>query len=390
MWVINTKENQDLLIKIIASVLLERPLEEAVKNSITNEKILELYNLSKPQDLAHILHIALCRNNLLDNEFHASALLQRQEIMALYRYETMKYESDRIYNVLYKNNIPFVPLKGAYIRKFYPEEYMRTSCDVDVFVKKEHARRACQVICNELSYTETERSSHDIALHNQKGDFHVELHFSLIMGELDKADEFLENAWDYVDTSIDSSKGAKLTNEFFFTYFIAHTAKHFMHGGCGIRPFMDLYLIRKNMQFDENVLSLYLDKSGMTKFTKGAIELSQAWFGDKEHTNVSSTMQDFLFESGVYGSQENFVAMRKVQNKGLVNRLFLPYKQMKRFFPKLEKMPVLLPYYWGVRLVNVITSGRTMRTINEIQTTTSMSEDKVNAMKALCNELGME
>ncbi len=386
----NTKENQDLLIEIIASVLLDKPLSEDVKNSLTNEKIIQLYNMSKPQDLAHILHMSLCQNNLSHLEGQLAPLLQKQEIVALYRYETMKYESDRIFETLSQCNIPFVPLKGAFIRKFYPKEYMRTSCDVDVFVNKENLDDAVNAVIQKLSYVKKHHGDHDVGLQNPKGDFYMELHFSLIMGELDKIDDFLENAWDYVNLDGDISQGAQFTNEFFLTYIISHAAKHFMYGGCGIRPFMDLYLIRKNMQFDEQILSQLFEKAGITKFAKGAFELSDAWFGSGEHTDVSSKMQDFIFQSGVYGSQENFVAMRKVQNKGIVNRLFLPYKQMKRYYPKLEKMPVLLPYYWCVRLFKVVKTGRTKRTVTELKTGSNMSKDKVQSIKELCKELGMQ
>ncbi|MBO4954226.1 MAG: nucleotidyltransferase family protein, partial [Clostridia bacterium] len=33
--------------------------------------------------------------------------------------------------------IDFMPLKGAVIRQYYPEPWMRTSCDIDIHVKKD-------------------------------------------------------------------------------------------------------------------------------------------------------------------------------------------------------------------------------------------------------------
>ena len=33
-----------------------------------------------------------------------------------------------------KVQIPFLPLKGSVIRQYYPEPWMRTSCDIDILV----------------------------------------------------------------------------------------------------------------------------------------------------------------------------------------------------------------------------------------------------------------
>ena len=40
---------------------------------------------------------------------------------------------------LEKAEIPFLPLKGSVIRKYYPEPWMRTSCDIDLLIHKEEA-----------------------------------------------------------------------------------------------------------------------------------------------------------------------------------------------------------------------------------------------------------
>ena len=37
----------------------------------------------------------------------------------------------------------------------------------------------------------------------------------------------------------------QMSNDMFVFYHIAHMAKHFIAGGCGIRSFIDLYLLKK-------------------------------------------------------------------------------------------------------------------------------------------------
>ena len=34
--------------------------------------------------------------------------------------------------------------------------------------------------------------------------------------------------------------------------------------------------------------------------------------------------------------------------------VFLPYKRMKAQFPTLEKLPILLPYYWLIRIIHFL------------------------------------
>ena len=57
--------------------------------------------------------------------------------MALYRYEQKKYVKEQIEKVLDRENIEHIFLKGATLCNYYPEPWMRTSCDIDVLVKRE-------------------------------------------------------------------------------------------------------------------------------------------------------------------------------------------------------------------------------------------------------------
>ena len=73
---------------------------------------------------------------------------------AVFRYEQLNYENERICMALEKAQIPFIPLKGSIIRKYYPESWMRTSCDVDVLVHEEDAEKAVDVLVKEYGYTQ--------------------------------------------------------------------------------------------------------------------------------------------------------------------------------------------------------------------------------------------
>ncbi len=382
---------QDLLIEIIKCVLTQTQLSDSIKQELNDEVVTALFRLAKPQDLAHILNMAFSECDYVVNDQSLYARLQKEEMMALYRCETQKYEISSILNLLDENDVEYIPLKGSYLRAFYPTEYIRTSSDADILVKDEKAQKVSDLICEKLGYKFLLRSSHDFVLSNAQESFTAEIHFSLYLGELEKADAFLENVWSY---AVKTPKGEYLLEqEFFITYILAHIAKHFLHGGCGVRPFMDLYIIKNKIDYSEEKLNTLLEKAGLTDFAKAAFCLSDTWFSGEKHTEITRDMQDFIFKSGLYGSQQTYVAMQSAKSgsgsKNIASRFFLPLENMKRYYPMLEKFPVLLPLFWCVRASKVIFRGDLKKTVSEIQLSQSISQSSIDNAKSLRDKLGI-
>lgn len=48
-------------------------------------------------------------------------------MIAIYRYEKINYELNRLRSALNEAQIPFIPLEGSVLRQYYPEPWMRTS-----------------------------------------------------------------------------------------------------------------------------------------------------------------------------------------------------------------------------------------------------------------------
>lgn len=70
----------------------------------------------------------------------------------MYRYKTINCELEQIGKTLEKANIPFILLKGSVIRKYYPESWMRTSCDIDILVNELDLNSAIRLLCDSLRY----------------------------------------------------------------------------------------------------------------------------------------------------------------------------------------------------------------------------------------------
>lgn len=183
--------------------------ELCADNSGNNEKVLPdtsarflsaLYGVSKKHDIAHLVGDALIKNGLIENG-DIKSQFQNQIVMAIYRYENLNYELGRISKILEETKIPFIPLKGAVIRKFYPEPWMRTSCDIDILVHENDLEMATAVLKEKLGYTyeRKEKGSHDIQMYSLSG-VHLELHYTLLEeGRLLKADKILSKIWDYAE-----------------------------------------------------------------------------------------------------------------------------------------------------------------------------------------------
>jgi hypothetical protein len=75
-------------------------------------------------------------------------------------------------------------------------------------------------------------------------------------------------------------------------------------------------------------------------------------FTEKKQDSFSELVLKYIFSGGVFGSQENNIAVEKTKVNVVgytLKRLFLPYKSMVIAYPILKKVPVLLPFCWIAR-----------------------------------------
>lgn len=373
----------DLIASEVCGMTIDRSQYE-----LTDEELAKLYKLSKSHDLAHLVGDALIKNDLIgDGEIKAK--FQKQIMLAVYRYEKINYELGRLRKVLNEAKIPFIPLKGSVLRRYYPEPWMRTSCDIDVLVHEEAVDQAAQSIVEKLGYAYEKKQYHDISLMSD-GSVHLELHHTIKENNAN-IDALLSECWDYAAPSDDYE--CCFTNEFFYFHQIAHASYHFLHGGCGVRPILDLYLLQRKMPFDSTVLDEMLEKSGIKKFFDAAKAISEVWFGDGEHTDVTRRMEDYLLRGGVYGSTANSMAVGQQKEKGrlgyIINRIWLPYELLCITYPRLKGRKYLQLFYeikrW-LRIFNPEARTHKKRELDAIKNLSAKHKSDVNCM---LNELGL-
>ena len=383
---------KEQLISLLRRSLCGTALTDAEKEGLNTQSLGTIYALAKSHDLAHMVADALYAEGI-EAESLVAEKLQKAQMLAMFRYTKTQYDFEMLCEALETAQIPHLPLKGSVLRDYYPSPELRTSCDIDVLVSPDDLERAIAVLTEELGYRMERRYSHDVSLFSPS-EIHVELHFDLLEKD-EKVGEVLSSVWETGKVAEGKSYQYQMSHEMFAVYHIAHMAEHFMSGGCGVRPFLDLWVMKHKMGYDANKTFELLRACGLQDFAKGAMALSDVWLAGDAHTALTREIEDYVMGAGVYGTVENKIAMTQSTKKEgklryLWKRIFLPYGRLKQFYPKLENHPVLYPYYTVKRWIWFLGRKDKKRAWHELQASGKLSQDKKERISALCDALDLK
>lgn len=379
----------ELLFALLRSEICgtDENLPQNVSESILNE----LFDVAKSQAVVHIVSNALHKLGILGANA-ASKKFLKEQMLAVYRCEQHKRALGEISAVLEENQIPYIPLKGSVLRAYYSEDWMRMSCDIDILIHEEDLPRAIDALVSQASYkTNRKLQYHDVSLYSPFG-IHLELHFH-IKEDMSNIDGLLTTVWEHSVRDSNEKFCYYQTNEFFVFHHIAHMAYHFIHGGCGIKPFIDLYIITRKMEYDEKVARDFCRQCGMEDFYCHVLYLTEVWFGNKPHTALSSQMEEYILNGGVYGTRENkeLVSQSKRRNKlqYAISRIWIPYDVLKTTYPIIVKHKWLLPFMQVRRWIAFVVFGKRKRSVQASKDNRSTPKEQVSAMTDFLNEIGL-
>ena len=360
-----------ITLPILRSAVSDTPIPDACRNKLSPEMLQSVYAFAKKYDIAQIAAVALLADNTLRTDSIVETFFRKSLYIAVTRYEQMDYEIRRIREVFDAQKISYILLKGAQMRQYYPEPWMRTSCDVDILIRAEDTTRASDILTEKLSYVLTGRTPHDISFETQERKVHIELHHSLVeANRAAKASDVLSGVWEKAEIAEKTCRYT-MPDELFYFYHIAHMAKHFEYGGCGVRPFIDLWILNHRLTLDRAKRTALLREGGLLKFSEACETLSEVWFGDEEPTELTGLLEKYVLSGGMYGNIENMVAVQKNQDGGrlhyIFRRLFMPYERLKNVYPILQKHKWLTPVMQLRRWYDMIATGRMKRTVGEIK-----------------------
>ena len=145
---------------------------------LTDDEVKELYNLSKNHDVINLIADALIKNGLIKMSSPYYPKFKYELKYSAGFVANLEYEIEHIKSVFEKNKIEYILLKGSVLRNYYPEPWMRTSCDIDILVHDEQLDMAVKALTQTGYRVDGNKHYHDINLY-APGGMHLELHHNI-------------------------------------------------------------------------------------------------------------------------------------------------------------------------------------------------------------------
>lgn len=277
---------------------------------------------------------------------------------AVRKVAAFELERAAVLEAMERAGIWHMPLKGCVLKDLYPQLGMRQMSDVDILYDVSRTAELCQIM-EELGYSTDKTFGLTHEDHYYKPPiYNIEMHRSLFPQA--RGDVF----WEYyrdVGTRLIGDEGKRFARHFsdedFYVYMTAHAYKHYTGSGTGMRTILDTYIFckRKGETLNWAYIAGELRKLGMEAFESEIRNLALRLFDGESLTASEREMLDYYLFSGTYGTEENRVG-NQLRSKGrvgyLFSRAFLPFRSMRMLYPILDRLPVLLPLCWVLRLAS--------------------------------------
>lgn len=352
---------------------------------VTSEDCKEILQIAKRHSILPVVHQGLKISRAPDEFFkEADNALAKAVFQVLQQEDAMK----RVGNALDSAGIPYIPLKGLILRKLYPRPDMRTSSDIDVLVREEELEHAVREIEQHAGFKAIKHNYHDVSMIDSR--VHLELHFS-IKENMENIDALLMKAWGYVLPSQNSCR-KEFTSEFQLFHVIAHMSYHMVHGGLGIRPFLDLWLLRNKSEYDEKTLRGMCEECNILKFYEKSCSLVNSWMSGVQVDASLKQFEEFCLNGGVFGSSETVMASKQRTKRGisyLWGRVFMSREKLETEYPELKQKPYLLPSRQIKRWSRLLSKEKRTQARQELKDVRELDSKVVESFDELLISLGL-
>ena len=381
-----------VLMNLIKVAIYKADLDIELYKSLSEEEEQQLFKLCLKHSIGIIAGDVLGKSDQIEKTDIVKKLMN-EAFMSVIRYEQSQRDQENITKKFDKLQISYIVLKGPRVRKYYPEPWLRTSCDIDILVHEDEVDRAADALVEEYSFEKQERNYHDIPLISSN-DVLLELHYN-IKENTENLDKVLTKVWENsAPVENKESMEYEQSNEFFLFHLLAHMAYHFQHGGCGIRSVLDIYLIRQQLKYDETKLMNFCREAHIEKFYMYVLQLAEVWFGNEKHTLITSAMEEYILHGGTYGTKDNYAAVGQTKYGGhlnyMISRVFVSYDHLRGRYPNLENHKWLSPFYQVKRWSDMIKMGKFKRYKKEFELSKNISKDQIDSTEKLLKALELD
>jgi hypothetical protein len=390
--------NTDIYVKYITYVLRCAVLGEKcgdIPKDINQEFLLRLCRFHKIENIVYLM----LRDKL---EPDIKAIFEQLYERAVYLQAMQDYYLELVENAFENEGIDYLLLKGKEISSLYPSEDMRQSSDFDIYIGRENAARAKDIML---------REGFKIEAYSDANDDHDEYTADkIILCELHRVLIQNKQPWQEECNKIPerlllcegTTHRMKMRSEDFYIYNLAHTAKHMKFSGIGIRAFLDMWIIynRFSDSFDTDYLNEKLRLCHLTEFDKSTKKLCAYWFEDGEADEITVAMSDYVVQSGWVGTYEQAKSTELAENAGVTNSvkaaklkkyydiIAVPYESMVYRYPILKKYRFLTPFCRIHRIMRALFKRRDL--IKEVSAEMENGDmEKGKAILSLKKSIGL-
>ncbi len=348
-----------------------------------------IFELSQKHSVSGIIASQIL--NFSDKSFLSEEIISYSKQVlckTVQEYEIKKEMVNDISEILSKSEIRHIFIKGTAIKELYPQSELRTSGDIDVYVKADDFETAEKVFENNNFKKVLKRSDVSVFVKNSQ---EIELH-SKIKSKIPDDKSIFE----YCETANGFSYFP--LKYFHFAYVVSHLAKHLAQGGAGVRMFMDIDVLYGCLNAKEKKKAFeILKKLNLYKTATALLNMCRVWFDTpieddlkNDDEKLFEKMSRIVLEGGTFGFESGKAGKVYLQNsigksdrvsvftrlKALQKLFFPSVSYLKSIYGFCEKNPILVPAAWFYRLFCAVfkRGNHSKNTIKEILSQNSVPE----------------
>lgn len=358
------------------------------ENNYADLNLEEVYKLAKAHNILPLIYEGINNINDFDKNNDLVKLWKNQAISIEINQVQKSLEFLNVYNTLVKSGITPIVVKGITCRELYPIPDSRPSSDEDILIKEEEFE-----LCDKILKSNGMRSIDNcsfkdkdvISYFNSNSRLMLEVHKTLFNKNEEEHvnlfNEFYKNCFEEkMELNIQGQKVYTFPHTMNLLYLITHTAKHFLHGGVGIRQICDIVkfieVYHKEIDWADLWSKLQVIKYDYFVFAllnigELYLGLGETWIDYPKWYNKSTIDSSYLLEdildAGIFGGstmerkQSSLMTLGAVNNSevsnsklSFISALFPSASRLEGRYTYLKKMPILLPIAWGNRLATYI------------------------------------
>ena len=167
-----------------------------------------------------------------------------------------------------------------------------------------------------------------------------------------------------------------------------------IEGGCGIRPFLDLWLMLRHLQYDHQEFQTLCANADLERFYLTAAELSRVWFDGQPHSPLTLQLESYILTGGVYGSASHRITLHQTQvsNRwiGMLHHFFVPQRIIIAYFPIAQNHRWMIPFLQVARWFCLLSPKKIRSSLRKFRYIHQLSPEDLSNTEDFLAQLGLK